>query len=77
MQYKVIALSVGGKYNKVFHSGDIVTAESFEADINDLVSQGFVKPFEAEKKADKVESKEPLVIEEKSIATAAKKANKK
>lgn len=77
MQYKVIALSVGGKYNKIFSSGDIVTAESFEADINDLVKQGFVMAIEAEKKAVKVEVSEPKISEEKSIVTAAKKANKK
>ena len=77
MQYKVISLSVGGKYNKIFSSGDIVTADSFEADINELVKQGFVSPLEAEKKSAKVEVSEPEVIEEKSIITAAKKANKK
>ena len=44
--YKVIALSVGGKNNKVFKSGDIVDGSKFSADANDLVEKGFLEPVE-------------------------------
>lgn len=39
--YKVIALYVGGK-NKVFTSGDIVTQDNFETNIEGLIFQGFL-----------------------------------
>lgn len=39
--YKVVALYVGGK-NKVFTSGNIVTQDNFETNIDGLVEQGFL-----------------------------------
>lgn len=52
--YKVIALSVGGLNNKIFNSGETVTADNFpRGNAEDLVKQGFlqeVKPPEDKKK---------------------------
>jgi hypothetical protein len=47
--YKVIALSVGGKRNKVFASGDIVREKDFpEGAFPALVLNGFLEPIESE-----------------------------
>jgi len=47
MEYKVIALSVGGLGNKVFSCGDIVTDENFEINTSEkLVAGGFLEPIE-------------------------------
>lgn len=43
MQYRVKALSVGGKNNKIFKSGDIVEPSNFSAPIQDLVDGGFIE----------------------------------
>lgn len=49
-KYKVIALSVGGARNKVYKSGDIVTAESFPpGNAEKLVATGFIIPVAIEK----------------------------
>lgn len=50
-EYEVISLSMGGKNNKIFNSGDIVTAEDFEeGDIPQLIKDGFLKEKKVEKK---------------------------
>lgn len=47
-QYQVIALSVGGAYNKIFNSGDIVLDSQFvPGRAEELVKQGFLKPIDA------------------------------
>lgn len=47
MEYKVIALSVGGLGNKVFKHGDIVTELNFETNTaQKLVDGGFLEPIE-------------------------------
>ena len=47
-KFKVIALSVGGKLNKVFKSGDIVSANDFAAPIQSFIDGGFLLPIESE-----------------------------
>lgn len=55
MQYRVIALSVGGRNNKIFKSGDIVKDVNFpEGNISALVKGGFLEPLNTVKT--KVES---------------------
>lgn len=54
--YKVIALSVGGKGNKIFNSGDIVTELNFpEGNAAKLVEEGFLELIPSE------ETPEPTV----------------
>lgn len=44
MKYTVIALSLGGKGNKIFNSGDTVTDANFpEGNAIELVKKGFIK----------------------------------
>lgn len=44
--YKVIALSVGAKGNRIFHSGDTVSEANFiEGRAEELVKLGFLKPL--------------------------------
>jgi hypothetical protein len=46
MEYKVIALSVSGRRNKIFRAGDIVTDKNFpEGNATKLVEEGFIKPI--------------------------------
>jgi hypothetical protein len=48
MQYKVKALTVGGKNNKIYHSGDIVTSNHFpEGNAKKLVSSGHLIELDA------------------------------
>lgn len=48
-KYKVIALSVGGRGNKIFKAGDVVTAADFPDDNADkLVDQGFLMVIDEE-----------------------------
>lgn len=59
MKYRVIALSVGGRGNKIFSAGDIVTAENFPpGNCPELVEKGFLEPI-LEPKFEKVPEKEP------------------
>jgi hypothetical protein len=44
-KYVVISLYVGGK-NKVFSSGDVVTQDNFETEIETLERQGFLKAMD-------------------------------
>lgn len=45
-KYKVIALSVGGRANKIHESGDIVHENHFDTGrAEELVSKGFLKPI--------------------------------
>jgi hypothetical protein len=54
--YKVIALSVGGKGNKIFNSGDTVTELNFpEGNAAKLVEEGFLELIPSE------ETPEPTV----------------
>jgi len=49
--YKVIALSVGGKGNKIYKSGDVVTEKHFpDGNINSLIKGGFLQPCDEESK---------------------------
>lgn len=46
-KYKVIALTVGGRGNKIFKSKDIVTEDQFlPGHIGELVKNGFILPVE-------------------------------
>lgn len=73
MQYKVIALSVGGKNNKVFNSGEIVNDKNFhEGRAEELVRKGFLERSVKEIVIDPVkevekEIKEDEVVVEKTI----------
>lgn len=50
--YKVIALSVGGSSNKVFHSGDIVEEGNFPpGNAEALVKNGFLEPADSKEEA--------------------------
>jgi len=54
MKFIVIALSVGGLGNKIYNSGDIVTDGNFpKENIDALVRQGFLKPFDEVEKEDR------------------------
>lgn len=56
-KYKVIALSVGAKNNKIFKSGDIVTADAFhEGHADKLVEQGFLELVVEKAEAPKVKA---------------------
>lgn len=62
--YKVIALSVGGRKNKIFHTGDLVNESNFpEGAADRLMNQGFLEYFD--KDADEVPSQpgEELEVE--------------
>lgn len=53
MEYRVISLSLGGRGNKVFKSGDIVFASQLvEENIPSLIEGGYIEPL-----VDKVEPK--------------------
>ena len=45
-RFKVIALSVGGKNNKVFKSQDIVNENNFSSIVDELVAKGFLEEIE-------------------------------
>lgn len=53
-KFKVIALSVGGKGNKIFKSGEIVDSSNFN-NAESLVEAGFLQKLEEKKPAPKVE----------------------
>lgn len=77
MEYKVIALSVGGRFNKVYHNGDIVSDNCFEVGAKELVNQGFLQPIEAKKAQPKDEVKDEAkeaIIDAKEVL---KKSTKK
>lgn len=66
MEYKVIALSVGGLGNKIFKAGDVVTERNFpEGNAAELVEKGFLSPIEDrpqiqfDKVAEKIPDKPP------------------
>lgn len=59
MRYKVKALNVGGKGNKIFKSGDEVSEKNFPPGaVEQLVAQGFLEPI-AEVTAPVEEKKDP------------------
>lgn len=48
-KFKVKALSVGGSSNRIYHSGDIVTAGNFpDGNAEKLVKEGFLEPYDEE-----------------------------
>lgn len=70
MEYRVIALSVGGSNNKIFDSGDIVKTENFkEGRAEELVKLGFLEPFIDEEQ----ELKRQIEAEEKAKKEKGKK----
>lgn len=63
--YKVIALSVGGKGNKIFNSGDIVTELNFpEGNAAKLVDEGFLEPIDAPEPTVELPAKEIVPVDE-------------
>lgn len=59
VEYKVIALSVGGKGNKIFHSGDIVSDKNFpDGNAEKLVELGFLKLHNTGKSEAKADANE-------------------
>lgn len=70
-KYKVIALTVGGRGNKIFKSKDIVTEDQFlPGHIDELVKNGFIAPFEEEIFA--LEAPKPFVVEPELVPEAYK-----
>ncbi len=62
-QYKVIALSVGGKGNKIFNSGDTVTELNFpEGNAAKLVEEGFLEPIDAPEPTVELPAKEVVPV---------------
>jgi len=81
MRYKVIALSVGGKGSKIYHSNDIVTDECWAPGrAQELEQQGFLKMLpeeqpETEKTIDDWTSKEiKEELDKKGIKYASNEA---
>lgn len=60
---KVISYSVGGKGNKVYYSGEIVSENCFE-NVSELITKGYLQPVDLEPKK---------VIEEVAATTEADK----
>lgn len=68
-KYIVIALSVSARRG-VKNSGDIVTQDNFSTPVEDLVEQGFLKPYtetEEDNTGDIIPPEPPSTGEEKSI----------
>lgn len=71
-QYKVIALSVGGKGNKIFNSGDTVTELNFpEGNAAKLVEEGFLEPIDAPEPTVELPAKEVVPVDEAPVAPEA------
>ncbi len=75
-KYKVIALSIGGRKNKIFSAGDIVTEENFPSgNIEALVTGKYIEPildstdFKPEITAEKLEVATDEIPEEKKEDT--------
>lgn len=67
--YKVIALSVGGKGNKIFNSGDIVTELNFpEGNAVKLVEEGFLELIDAPEPTVELPAKEIEIVDEAQVA---------
>lgn len=49
-KYKVITIAVSGKGNKVYRSGDIVTADLLNYDAEQMVKGGYLKPLDGVEK---------------------------
>ena len=75
-KYKVIALSVGGKGNNIFKSGDIVDSSNFD-DADALVTAGFLEKMEEKKSAPKAESPKTEAPKEEAKKPAPKGRRKK
>ena len=59
-KFKVKSLSVGGKNNKIYYSGDTVTADMFAADVDALVKNGYLveifEPVKAKEETPKTDT---------------------
>lgn len=61
MEFKVIALSVGGSGNKIFRLGDTVTENQFpKGNAEILVAKGFLELVKKEEKKSPEPEKKPL-----------------
>lgn len=70
--YKIIALSVGGKGNKIFNSGDIVTELNFpEGNAAKLVDEGFLEPIDAPEPTVELPAMEIAAVDESPVAPEA------
>jgi len=70
--YKVIALSVGGKGNKIFNSGDTVTELNFpEGNAAKLVEEGFLELLDAPEPTVELPATEIEVVDEVPVAPEA------
>lgn len=68
--YKVIALSVGGSKNKVFHVGEEVRENQFPDGVADqLVEKGFLKEIGKDDEVPKMVPQEPQTIEKPVTST--------
>lgn len=79
-KYEVISLSVGGLNNKIFRSGDKVTAANFpQGNAEKLVEQGFIKEISEENLTKSVskEPNEPVVADTAESGTKEGKTKKK
>ena len=74
--YKVVALSMSGKHNKIFKSGDEVTQDVLESPAEALVESGFLKEIES-KESPKEEAKKEPVKKAPAKKAPAKKASPK
>lgn len=58
-QYKVVTIAVSGKGNKVYRSGDIVTANLLNYPAEEMVKGGYLKPLDDEEKEVEQTNKTP------------------
>lgn len=78
MEFKVIALSVGGSKNKVFKLGDIVTENQFpKGNAEILVAKGFLELVKKEEKKASEPEKKPLTDFNPNAKVSGEKSGKK
>jgi hypothetical protein len=64
-KFTVISLTLSGKGNRIHRSGDVVTQDSVEANVDELVKGGYLKEEVAPApKAAKVAAPDPVTIED-------------
>jgi hypothetical protein len=63
---KVTAYSVGGKGNKVYMSGAIVSENSFD-NAEELVKKGFLAPLESKSETSAKQATGPLLFEDITV----------
>ena len=67
-KFKVVALSLGGRGNKIFHSGDVVLSAELTQETTILIRDGYIVPYE---------DCEPVAEEtEEELGLAKEKADK-